>query len=203
MYILGNGNFAYELYEQIFVRDVNRIFSGFIIIKNDKPFVINEQGVYSFEHEPEASFVLGTHNKYWRQLFLAYFSEHYETTSKHFPNIIANDAHVSSFAKLGVGNIFCSYSLVNYNAILGNFNCINAHSTISSGCILGNNNILNPYTGIMDKCKVGSYNFFGAHSTVTPKLEIGNDNTVSAGECLFDDLQDREFFQSGIVFKKP
>lgn len=203
MYILGNGGFAHELFEQLFVSNNDYTFSGFIILKDDKPFVINEHGSNEFSYPANASFIVGTHNKYWRKILIEHFTSKYEQSIQHFPNVKAKDSHVSSFASLGIGNVFCSFSLINYNAVIGNFNCISAHSTISHGCYVGDHNIVSPYAGIMENCKVKHYNFFGTHSTVTPKLDIGSNNTISAGECLFDDLNDNEFFQSGIVYKKP
>jgi acetyltransferase-like isoleucine patch superfamily enzyme len=55
----------------------------------------------------------------------------------------------------------------------------------------------------MGFAKIGDDNFLGANVTITPKVLIGNDNTISAGECVFDNMNDREFFQSGIIRKKP
>ena len=39
--------------------------------------------------------------------------------------------------------------------------------------------------------------------SVVPKIKIGNDNSISAGEVLFDNLQNRKFFQSGYIVDKP
>jgi len=203
MYILGNGGFAHELFEQLFVYSNTYTFSGFIIMNGDESLVIDERGCNKFDYHKDASFIIGTNNKHWRKLLISHFTSKYELSTKHFPNVKAKDSHVSSFASLGIGNIFCSFSLVNYDATIGNFNCVNSYATISNGCKLGNNNILSPYVGIMEQCTISDNNFFAAHSTITPKLTIGSHNTISAGECLFDSLTDKQFFQSGIVYKKP
>jgi acyl-[acyl carrier protein]--UDP-N-acetylglucosamine O-acyltransferase len=202
-YILGNSGFAREIFEQIFLRSHSSNFGGFIILKDDKPFVIDSDGSYEFMYPIASSFVLGTGNKKWRKTFIDHFKQHYRLTSAHFPTFCAEDAHISKMSVLGIGNVFCSFSLTNANAEVGDFNCFNIYSTVSHDCVVKDHNIISPYAGIMGYCKVGSHNFLGTHSTITPKLTIGDDNTISAGECLFDDLADRQFFQSGVVYNKP
>jgi acetyltransferase-like isoleucine patch superfamily enzyme len=202
-YILGNSGFAREIFEQIFIRNPKNSFGGFIILNGDKPFVISSDGSYEFEYPSDSSFILGTLNKQWRKLLIEHFKQHYPLSSRYFPTFYADDAHISKMSVLGIGNIFCSFSMTNANAQIGDFNCFNVYSTVSHDCIVQDNNIISPYAGIMGSCTVGSHNFLGTHATITPKISIGNDNTISAGECLFDNLTDRQFFQSGVVYNKP
>ena len=202
-YILGNGGFARDIFEQIFLRNPKNSFGGFIILNSDKPFVIDNEGSHEFEYPSNSSFILGTGNKKWRKQFIEHFKQHYPLSATYFPTFCAEDAHISKLAMIGIGNVFCSFSLINADAQVGDFNCFNAFSTISHDCKMGNYNIISPYAGIMGYCTIGDSNFIGAHSTVTPKLIIGNDNTISAGECLFDNLGTRQFFGSGIVYNKP
>ena len=42
LYILGNGSFAQEVFEQIIVANQIKNFGGFIILKDDKAFCIGE-----------------------------------------------------------------------------------------------------------------------------------------------------------------
>lgn len=202
-YILGNSGFAKEIFEQLFVHINNNDFGGFIILDNDKPFVINDQGAQQFTYPSDSCFVLGTGNKKWRKMFIDHFKQHYPLSATYFPNFVAHTAYMSKMASLGVGNVFCPFSLVNADASVGNFNCFNVYTTISHDCSMGDYNIISPYAGIMGYCKIGNHNFIGTNCTITPKVCIGDDNTISAGECLFDNLTDRQFFSSGVVFKKP
>ena len=39
-YILGNGGFAQEVFEQIILKEEAESFGGFIILKNDKAYCI-------------------------------------------------------------------------------------------------------------------------------------------------------------------
>ena len=54
LYILGNGSFAQEVFEQIIVANQVKNFGGFIILKNDKAFCIGEEGAEAFTYPPEA-----------------------------------------------------------------------------------------------------------------------------------------------------
>lgn len=200
-YMLGNGGFAQELFEQLFVHDDS--FGGFIIIRNDISYVIGDTGVSKFNYPPDAAFILGTGNKKWRRVFLDHFSSAYEKNINHFPNVIADSAHISSMSSMGIGNVFCSFSMLNANASIGDFNCLNIYSSINHDCKVGDNNVLSPYSSLMGYCKMGNENFLGVSTHITPKCTLGHENTLSAGEILFDDMSNREFFQSGIITKKP
>ena len=203
IYILGNGGFSHEVFEQVFLQHYRDGFGGFINLEGDKAFVISEQGVEAFTYPEGAQFIMALGNKKWRNKFLEHLSAKYPITLKHFPNIYAPDAHISKTARVGIGNLFCSFSMLNANAHIGDFNCVNIYASINHDCVVGNHNVFSPYSGIMGYCRVGDSNFFGTHTTVVPKVQIGNDNTLSSGECLFDNMSDRQFFQSGIVTKKP
>lgn len=203
LYILGNGGFAQELFEQNILRGKDKwTFKGFITLKDDTAYVISEEGILEFNYPEKAAFVLGTGNKVWRQKFLDHFLARYERNSDHFPNIVANDAHLSKIALVGIGNVLCPFSLVNGITRIGDFNLINTYSCVHHDNKVGDNNILSPYAGLMGYCELGNNNFFGVHSALTPRVNIGNDNTISAGEVVFDDMKNREFFQSGIITKK-
>ena len=203
LYILGNGGFAHEIFEQVFLQTYRDDFGGFITLKGDEAFVVSEEGVNPFDFPNDAKFILGVGHKKWRNKFLEILTPHYEFTAEHFPNVNAKDAHISKLAIMGVGNIFCSFSMLNANARIGDFNCINIYASINHDCVVGNHNVFSPYSGIMGYYSVGNSNFLGTHSTVVPKVKLGNENTISSGECVFDNMNDREFFQSGIITKKP
>lgn len=200
-YILGNGGFSQDLFEQFFITDSN--FKGFIVIKDDNTYLINDSGVNEFSYPADACFFIGTGNKTWRQRFINHFTSKYEKSIKHFPNLASDKAYISSIASIGVGNIFCPFSLVNANAEIGNFNCINIYASVNHDCKIGDNNILSPYSSLMGYCKAGDNNFLGVNTHITPSCVLENDNTLSAGEVLFDNMGSRQFFQSGVIYNKP
>ena len=67
---------------------------------------------------------------------------------------------------------------------------------------MGSHNILTTYAAVLGYCNVGDDNWLGNGTTVTQRTNIGNDNTLSSGEHLFDDMTDRQLFQSGVIFDK-
>jgi acetyltransferase-like isoleucine patch superfamily enzyme len=203
-YILGQGGFAHEIYEQFFARSSDRLFGGFIVLNDNKAIIFSStHGAAQFEYPESAAFILGTGNKHWRKKFLQHFLSRYPATEDYFPSMYSEHAYISKISNIGIGNVFCPFSLVNADANIGDFNLFNVYSSIHHDCTLGSYNVVSPYAGILGYCKVGNYNFFSSHITVVPRTTIGDDNTISAGECLFDDLSNREFFQSGIIYKKP
>lgn len=202
LYILGNGEYANELFDQIILKNNKYNFQGFIIMKDGKAFVISEIGITPFSYHEDASFILGTQDMLLRDIFIEHFSKHYSVDKYHFPNIYSVNAQVSSTSIIGVGNIFLAFSCVTGIANIGNFNSFNTHSSLHSSGI-SNYNILYPYAGIMGKCTIGSYNLFHPNCIVNEKVNIGDDNIISSGECVFDDINNKELFQSGIILKKP
>ena len=201
-YILGNGGFAQELFESFFIPHNQYNFSGFIILNGDKAFVISEQGIHPFTNDKDAAFVIGTQNPIWRLKFIKHFTQLYEINKKHFPNI-QSKAHISRTAIIGVGNVFAPFSSINGIAQIGNFNSFSTYSSANNRSKIGNNNIFGSYAGIMNKCCIGDNNVFQPNSIVTEHISVGNDNLVSAGECVFDNINNEELFQSGIILKKP
>jgi len=200
-YIFGNEGFAKEIFDQVFSVTLKE-FGGFIVLKNDRAFVLTESGTQPFLYPDNVEFIIGTGSKKWRKLFMQHFLDKYPASINHFPNIVHSTAYISKLADTGIGNTFCPFSLINGNPVIGNFNNINVYSTVSHDCLVGDYNILSPYSGIMGRCTIGSNNFFGANCVITPDVNIGDDNTVSAGEVVFDNMTNREFFQSGIVYEK-
>ena len=63
-YLLGNGGYAQECFEQFVLGGVIEDFGGFLILKNDKAILLNEDGVNDFDYHEKASFILeqGTQN---------------------------------------------------------------------------------------------------------------------------------------------
>lgn len=203
-YILGNGGFAtQEIYDLIFLnKNCDTEFGGYITLNGDIPYTISKKGIKQFKYEDESSFVLGTGNKKWRKRFLEHFLQHYPKNKTHFPNIYGSRSYQSSFLQEGCGNVYGQFSLINGKVTLGDFNLLNAYASAHHDCVIGSSNILCPYTGIMGTNTIGNNNFFGVNSSLIPGLVVGNNNIISAGECLFDDMNDEEFFQSGIIRSK-
>ena len=178
IYILGAGNFAQEVYSEVFLQgnaSDHGLFGGYIYIsKLDNTILIDlENNEKGFDYPKDACFILATGVKKWRQKFIEIFTKKYPISEKHFPNVWSDSVNISPLASYGIGNVFLWNTLVRANAEIGNFNP------------MGDNNVL------------------ASSSVVVTKISMGNDNTVSAGEVVFDNMSDRKFFQSGIITDKP
>ena len=180
-YILGNGGFAQEVFDQIILEQKDNSFGGFIILKNDKAYCISEDGATLFNHDEHSAFILGTSNKEWRKNFINYFTSYYPIDVTHFPNIVAYNAHVAQTSILGVGNLFLSFSLINANAEIGNFNTFNCYSSVHHDSVLGDNN------------------FFHQYASSKSNAQIGDDNVLDPGEVLFEEMHNDELLSMGII----
>lgn len=201
-YILGNGGFANELYDQVFLQNRLEDFGGFITLKSDKALLVSDKGITNFIYPVDAKFLIGTGNKKWRSKFLLHFLDRYRETEEHFPNIAVNSAHISKMADIGIGNIFCAFSMVNADVVIGDFNLVNTYSMLSHGTKIGSYNIFCPKSSTMGEVRIKDFNFFGTGVTIVPNIKIGSHNALSAGEYLFENMGNKQFFQSGIVVDK-
>ena len=181
-YILGNGGFAQEVFEQIFLSGTGNLdFGGFIIIKKEKAHVINDDGVKLFNYDKNSSFIIGTSNYEWRKIFINHITRFYEVDATHFPNVQAYNSHISGTSMQGVGNLFLCFSMMNANADIGNFNTF--------GC----------YSSVHHDTSVGDNNYFATYASSVPCRKIGDNNVLQPGEVLYEDMEDNEILSSGVV----
>ena len=181
-YILGNGGFAQEVFEQIFLSGPGNFdFGGFIIIKKEKAHVINDDGVKLFNYDKNSSFIIGTSNYEWRKIFINHITRFYEINATHFPNVQAYNSHISGTSMQGVGNLFLCFSMMNANADIGNFNTF--------GC----------YSSVHHDTSVGDNNYFATYASAVPCRKIGDNNVLQPGEVLYEDMEDNEILSSGVV----
>ena len=208
IYILGAGNFAQEVYSEVFLQgDASQYgkFSGYIYLsKLNNPILIDEEkNEVGFAFPKEAAFVLATGVKKWRCKFIDLFTAKYPITKEYFPNVLADSANISPLANYGVGNVFLWNTLVRANASIGNFNLLNAAAIVHHDVVMGFNNVLLPQAQILGDSSMEDNNLLASSAVVVPQVKMGNENTISAGEVLFDNLENRKFFQSGFVVNKP
>ena len=208
IYILGAGNFAQEVYSEVFLQgNASQFgkFQGYIYLsKLNNPILIDEEeNEIGFNFPKDAAFVLATGVKKWRQKFIDDLTSVYPVTEEYFPNVQSHSANISPMASIGIGNVFLWNTLVRANANIGNFNLLNAASIVHHDVKLGFNNVLLPQSQILGDSSMGDNNLLASSAVVVPKVKMGNDNTISAGEVLFDNLENRKFFQSGYIVDKP
>ena len=83
---------------------------------------------------------------------------------------------------------------------IGNFNLLNCYASVHHGVRMGNHNIFSTYAAVLGYCNVGNDNWLALEQLITQRTNIGDDNTLSSGEHLFDEMTDRQLFQSGVIF---
>ena len=102
IYILGAGNFAEEVYSEVFLQgnaSEYGLFEGYIYIsKLDNPILIDTEGnEKGFNYPKDAAFILATGVKKWRQKFIEIFSKKYQVNDKHFPNVMSESTNISPY----------------------------------------------------------------------------------------------------------
>jgi len=196
LYILGNGGFAHEVREQIKEQYTDLGFGGYIYKEGDAIMVESPfNTIKEFTFPKFSSFLLGTGNKFWRAYFIDLIDEYYGVSKEIFPNIIADNCYLSCYAKIGIGNLLCTNSIVLGNAILGDFNLLNVQTLVSHDCVIGDHNLLNPKVSVLGTCKIGSNNYLATNVTIIPKITIGNNNTISVSENIVRDINNSIFFK--------
>ncbi len=89
-----------------------------------------------------------------------------------YPNVI-----ISSFSKIGMGNIISYGSLVGHNVIIGKFNYI---------C---------PSCNILGNVKIGNYCFIGSNVTILPNIEIPSYSAIPAGSVITRNPEKNSIFK--------
>ena len=196
MYILGNDASATSL-----CMAVNKIFDidGFVVISNDSCKIITEKSTKPLEHKSSNKYILATNNIVRRQQFIDYFTKREENLSDIFPNLFFEHSHIDTITSLGYGNIFHSFSGIFGNASVGNFNYFYPYASAQFNSVINDNNILYSYASIGDGSTVLDSNILQSNAVINPDLRVGSHNIISSGESLFEPMENRELFQSGII----
>ena len=200
-YLLGNSGYAQECFAQFVLGGVIKDFGGFLILKNNKLILINEEGVDDFKYPDKSAFVLATRQPVWRNKFLEHLFKIYEKDINHFPNIVSNEAYLAQTSRLGVGNVLNCFAMINANTEIGNFNLLNCYASLHHDVKIGDHNIFATYATALGYNNVGDNNWLDSSATVTQRTNIGNNNTLSSGEHLFDDMNDGQLFQHGLIIE--
>lgn len=214
LYALGNGGFVKDFISDMMPNEASNGLHGFegcIFLKNGRPYLEKRSGpffqnaeeVTPFDFPKRSSFFLAAGSRKWRRAFLDVFLSRYPLNEQHFPNMACPSHCLSPFSSIGFGNVFLHNTLVRANASMGNFNFLNAGAIAYHDTVLGDNNMLLPYSMVLGASRIGDDNVLASYAAIAPKVCIGDGNTLSAGEFLFEDMGDRQFFKNKIVVNKP
>ena len=98
--------------------------------------------------------------------------------------LIASTAHVSKYARLGMGTVVMHQAVINAGTFIGNNVIINTFANIEHDAIIGDQCHIS--TGVMlnGDCRVGESVFIGSQSVLANGITIGDDIVVGAGSFV-------------------
>ena len=106
-----------------------------------------------------------------------------------FANVIANDAQVSKFAKLGEGIIIKKGSIVQAEAEIGNNVTLQSYMCVGHGARVGDHCQLSTFSVIGGESVVGNRTFISMNCTIREKITIGSNVIVSAGSAVLKSIE--------------
>lgn len=103
-------------------------------------------------------------------------------------NVIDPSARLNRYARMGKGNLICSFVHLGLDCQLGDNNFIAAHSSLDHHNRIGSHNLLGPGCLFSGNVRVGNRCTFGSGIVVQPNLKIGDDCLVASGAVLLKDI---------------
>lgn len=119
-------------------------------------------------------------------------NEEYLALGYEFESVIANDALISPFAKIGVGVQIFSGAIVQTDALIEAHSTINSGSIIEHDCIVGAYNHVAPGATLCGNVRTGKSVFIGAGATVIQGVCLGCNSTVAAGVAVLKSLDKQQ-----------
>lgn len=103
-------------------------------------------------------------------------------------NVIDPSARLNRYARMGKGNLICSFVHLGLDCQLGDNNFIAAHSSLDHHNRIGSHNLLGPGCLLSGNVTVGNRCTFGSGIVVQPNLKIGDDCLVASGAVILKDI---------------
>lgn len=109
-----------------------------------------------------------------------------------FINLVHRNAMISPSAKIGLGNIFCPFTLVSVNVNIGDFVVVNSYSSVGHDTYIGSYSSIMGHVDITGDVFVGEYAYFGSGSIVLPKSNIGAHSKIGAGSVVLKKVKEHQ-----------
>ena len=103
-------------------------------------------------------------------------------------NIIADNASISSSAKLSFGVTVLKSVIINTNVIVGENTLINNGAIIEHDVQVGNHTNISPGVKIAGNVTIGNNVFIGLNSTIIENISIGDNVIIGAGSVVINDV---------------
>jgi sugar O-acyltransferase (sialic acid O-acetyltransferase NeuD family) len=109
----------------------------------------------------------------------------FQSKGAEFINFIHPTAIIGKRVKMGVGNIFCPFSIVDPDVVIGDFVTVIVYSGIGHDSTVGNGCTLSSSCDVTGNCKLGEGVFLGSNATIIPGRKIGDYAKIGAGAVVF------------------
>ncbi len=117
-----------------------------------------------------------------------------QNLSANIVNLIHPKAIVSSFSRMGQGNVLCAGSFVGVNTTLANVCIINSLSSVDHDCILEDSVHVCPGTHVGGFSSLGQRSWIGIGSAVKQCISIGADAVIGAGAAVVSDVPSAQLY---------
>ena len=154
---------------------LNGIDTGYRVLETTSEHVIEENAVY----------ICSIGNSTIRLTLCRSFQE----KGAAFINFIHPTAIIGERVKMGVGNVFCPFSIVNPDVIIGDFVTVNVYSGFGHDSIIGSGCTLSGSCDVTGNCTLGEGVFLGGKAVIVPGRKIGDYATIGAGAVVFTNVK--------------
>lgn len=131
-----------------------------------------------------SSFIVAIGNNNTRMRILTELKEN----DRRLVNVVHPKAFVSGLARLGVGVVVFSGSVVNIGTELGDAVIVNTGATVDHDCVLAEGVHIAPGSNVAGDVKIGSCSWLGIGCTIKQQVMIGNNAVVGAGATVVSDV---------------
>lgn len=176
--IFGTGGFAKEVF-LILLRNN--------IPKEDIIYIDKERESEIIQKNLDNNFYMGIGDPLVRKQIFKKNNKH----KLNFPNLFdPNCMFIKEQNIIGIGNIFCSNSLVTLDVNIGSFNIFNLQTTIGHDTEIGDFCTFSPGAKISGNSKIHNEVYFGTNSCILERLTVMSKITIGAGAVVTKDLKE-------------
>ena len=192
--IIGAGSFGRELYNWIINSDEidkKYVIKGFIdnkmdILGDKKNYPPILSSVDEYDVCKDDIFICAMTEPKIRK----YCVDIIRKKNGEFINYIDKSCLIGTNIKIGIGNVFCPYTILTSDISVGDYNIFNC------GSVIGHDVVIKDYCSIMvnvsisGNCKLGNDIVIGTNSVLIPNVSIGDNCFIGASTTVLRDLKE-------------
>ncbi len=144
---------------------------------------VSQLGAYKPDFEPGAGAIIAIGDNATRKIVA-------EKTMHSFKNAIHPSVLVSSYAKMGIGNMILHGVIVQAQTVIGNHVILNTGVRVDHDCVIEDFVHIAPGAILCGTVEVGEGAFIGAGAIIIPGKKIGKWAVVGAGAVVISNIPD-------------